>query len=161
MRIVYLGLDPDFVDYEWAWERQRELHAKVVEGLEPDTVLLLEHRPVYTAGKRTEPHERPRDGTPASGMPHGMITSAHASDGLQLSANPCMATWRLTRMPMAPTLRLGRCRGSAGSARIHVPDWPGTRPATTPKSAHTRIIISSSARPGVPAVPKTSLPAVA
>ena len=71
MRIVHLGLDPDFVDYEWAWERQRELHAKVVEGLEPDTVLLLEHRPVYTAGKRTEPHERPRDGTPVVDVDRG------------------------------------------------------------------------------------------
>ena len=64
MRIVHLGFDPDFVDYEWAWERQRELHAKVVSGQEPDTVLLLEHQPVYTAGKRTEAHERPNDGTP-------------------------------------------------------------------------------------------------
>ena len=59
MRIVHLGLAPDYVDYEWAWQQQRELHAKVVAGLEPDTVLLLEHRPVYTAGKRTEPAERP------------------------------------------------------------------------------------------------------
>jgi lipoyl(octanoyl) transferase len=47
------------VPYEQAWERQRALHAEVVGGTRPDTVLLLEHPPVYTAGKRTEPHERP------------------------------------------------------------------------------------------------------
>ena len=71
MRIVHLGFDPDFVDYEWAWERQRELHAKVVSGQEPDTVLLLEHQPVYTAGKRTESHERPNDGTPVVDVDRG------------------------------------------------------------------------------------------
>jgi lipoyl(octanoyl) transferase len=63
MRFVHLGLDPDFVDYERAWQVQRDTHAKVVAGEEPDTVYLLEHRAVYTAGKRTEPHERPQDGT--------------------------------------------------------------------------------------------------
>src|SRR5690349_19636793 len=51
------------VDYEQAWQRQRELHAGVVAGREPDTVLLLEHPPVYTAGRRTEAWERPVDGT--------------------------------------------------------------------------------------------------
>jgi lipoyl(octanoyl) transferase len=51
------------VDYLDAWERQRRLvDARVAGG--PDTLLLLEHPSVYTAGKRTEPHERPVDGTP-------------------------------------------------------------------------------------------------
>lgn len=46
------------VDYVEAWERQRALaDARVAGG--PDTLLLLEHPSVYTAGKRTEPHERP------------------------------------------------------------------------------------------------------
>jgi lipoyl(octanoyl) transferase len=50
------------VDYETAWALQRELaDARVVGG--PDTLLLLEHPPVYTAGKRTLPEERPADGT--------------------------------------------------------------------------------------------------
>jgi lipoyl(octanoyl) transferase len=51
------------VDYRVAWERQRELaDARVAGG--SDTLLLLEHPAVYTAGRRTEPHERPVDGTP-------------------------------------------------------------------------------------------------
>jgi lipoyl(octanoyl) transferase len=51
------------VDYVDAWEQQRRLvDARVADG--PDTLLLLEHPSVYTAGKRTEPHERPVDGTP-------------------------------------------------------------------------------------------------
>lgn len=51
------------VDYERAWRLQRELlDARVAGG--PDTLLLLEHPPVYTAGKRTAPEERPVDGTP-------------------------------------------------------------------------------------------------
>ncbi len=51
------------VDYRVAWQRQRELaDARVAGG--SDTLLLLEHPAVYTAGRRTEPHERPVDGTP-------------------------------------------------------------------------------------------------
>jgi lipoyl(octanoyl) transferase len=71
MRFVHLGFDPDFVDYQRAWARQREVHAAVVAGEEPDTVLLLEHQRVYTAGKRTEPHERPVDGTPVIDVDRG------------------------------------------------------------------------------------------
>ncbi|HET7304910.1 MAG TPA: lipoyl(octanoyl) transferase LipB [Segeticoccus sp.] len=67
MRMVHLGFAPDLVDYQEAWERQREVHAAVVAGEEPDTVLLLEHDAVYTAGKRTEPHERPWGGAPQAG----------------------------------------------------------------------------------------------
>jgi len=49
--------------YSEAWQLQRELvDARVAGG--PDTLLLLEHPSVYTAGRRTEPHERPVDGTP-------------------------------------------------------------------------------------------------
>jgi lipoyl(octanoyl) transferase len=51
------------IDYRAAWQLQRELaDARVAGG--PDTLLLLEHPAVYTAGRRTEPHERPFDGTP-------------------------------------------------------------------------------------------------
>ncbi|UMG92717.1 lipoyl(octanoyl) transferase LipB [Nocardioides sp. TF02-7] len=55
------GLGDDAVDYLEAWELQRRVHAEVVDGTRPGTVLLLEHPPVFTAGKRTEPHERPTD----------------------------------------------------------------------------------------------------
>ncbi|CDO33333.1 lipoate-protein ligase B [Mycolicibacterium vulneris] len=51
------------LDYAAAWDLQREIaDARVAGG--PDTLLLLQHPAVYTAGKRTEPHERPLDGTP-------------------------------------------------------------------------------------------------
>lgn len=51
------------VDYRVAWQQQRDLaDARVAGG--NDTLLLLEHPAVYTAGRRTEPHERPVDGTP-------------------------------------------------------------------------------------------------
>jgi lipoyl(octanoyl) transferase len=61
---VELGLSPDFVGYEQAWEIQRGIHSAVASGSRPNTVLLLEHEPVYTAGKRTEGVEYPQDGTP-------------------------------------------------------------------------------------------------
>jgi lipoyl(octanoyl) transferase len=56
-----VGTGTDAMDYLAAWELQRRVHAQVVAGDRPDTVLLLEHPPTYTAGKRTEPHERPLD----------------------------------------------------------------------------------------------------
>ncbi|MGE2730348.1 lipoyl(octanoyl) transferase LipB [Mycolicibacterium vaccae] len=51
------------VDYLQAWDLQRDVAATRAEG-GPDTLLLLEHPPVYTAGRRTAPAERPVDGTP-------------------------------------------------------------------------------------------------
>jgi lipoyl(octanoyl) transferase len=56
-----LGLAEDAVDYLAGWEMQRDLHAAVSAGTAPPTVLLLEHPPVFTAGKRTLAHERPTD----------------------------------------------------------------------------------------------------
>jgi lipoyl(octanoyl) transferase len=59
------------IDYLAAWDEQRRLHEAVVSGAEPDTVLLLEHPSVYTAGKRTEPLDRPMDGTPVIDVDRG------------------------------------------------------------------------------------------
>jgi lipoyl(octanoyl) transferase len=59
------------VDYLTAWDQQRRIHADVVSGVAADTLLLLEHPAVYTAGKRTEPHERPFDGTPVVDVDRG------------------------------------------------------------------------------------------
>jgi lipoyl(octanoyl) transferase len=59
------------VEYLPAWEEQRRVHAEVLAGQRPDTVLLLEHPSVYTAGKRTEPWDRPTDGTPVIDVDRG------------------------------------------------------------------------------------------
>jgi lipoyl(octanoyl) transferase len=59
------------VDYLAARDEQRRLHEAVAGGSEPDTVLLLEHPSVYTAGKRTEPWDRPMDGTPVVDVDRG------------------------------------------------------------------------------------------
>ena len=67
MRVEWRGR----VGYEPAWAEQRRLHAARVAGEVPDTVLLLEHEPVYTAGRRTEAHERPLDGTPVVDVDRG------------------------------------------------------------------------------------------
>ncbi|CAM3172423.1 lipoate-protein ligase B [Mycobacterium intermedium] len=54
------------IDYRAAWQLQRDIaDARAAGGSDGrDTLLLLEHPAVYTAGRRTEPHERPFDGTP-------------------------------------------------------------------------------------------------
>jgi lipoyl(octanoyl) transferase len=59
------------VPYLEAWDRQRALHEQRVADAIDDTVLLLEHDPVYTAGKRTEDWERPLDGTPVVDVDRG------------------------------------------------------------------------------------------
>jgi lipoyl(octanoyl) transferase len=58
------------VDYQEAWRLQRVI-AEARQAGGPDTLLLLEHPSVYTAGKRTEPHERPRDGRPVVDVDRG------------------------------------------------------------------------------------------
>lgn len=67
----YLGFDPELVDYSRAWELQRELHTQILDGQTDSTLLLLEHADVYTAGKRTEPQDRPQDGTPVIDVDRG------------------------------------------------------------------------------------------
>ena len=73
--IVHLGFAPPIgdalVEYHDAWRRQRTVHEAVVAGECDDTVLLLEHSPVYTAGKRTNSWERPTDGTPVVDVDRG------------------------------------------------------------------------------------------
>ena len=69
--IQTVGLAPTYVPYADGWALQRRIHAAVAAGERADTLLLLEHEAVYTAGKRTEPHERPRDGTPVIDVDRG------------------------------------------------------------------------------------------
>ena len=77
------------VDYTRAWERQQHLHARRVDDRSPDTVLLLEHPAVYTAGKRTEPGERPTDGTPVVDVDRGGKITWHGPG--QLVGYPIIA----------------------------------------------------------------------
>ena len=68
---VDTGLSANSVPYLTALAQQREVHAAVASGRAPDTVILLEHPSVYTAGKRTEDSERPTDGTPVIDVDRG------------------------------------------------------------------------------------------
>lgn len=68
---VVTGLSANSVPYEEGLSLQRAVHQSVVAGESPDTVILLEHESVYTAGKRTSPDERPDDGTPVVDVDRG------------------------------------------------------------------------------------------
>jgi len=76
------GLPPGPVDYQQAWDLQRAIHAEVVAGDRPDTLLLLEHLPVYTAGKLTAPEERPRDGAAVIDIDRGGKITWHGPQQL-------------------------------------------------------------------------------
>jgi lipoyl(octanoyl) transferase len=66
------------LDYLEAWELQRSLLQQRADGQIGDTALFLEHPPTYTAGRRTEPHERPFDGTPVIDVDRGGKITYHA-----------------------------------------------------------------------------------
>lgn len=89
MEFVDVGYSPSPVEYRAAWALQREVHAGVVAQGRPDTVLLLEHEAVYTAGKRTEPQERPFDGTPVVDVDRGGKITWHGPG--QLVGYPIVA----------------------------------------------------------------------
>ena len=59
------------MEYVEALELQRALHGEIAEGQRENTLVLLEHPSVYTAGKRTQDHERPHDGTPVIDVDRG------------------------------------------------------------------------------------------
>jgi lipoyl(octanoyl) transferase len=57
--LVYLGFGATPVEYREGWDLQRRVHARRVADEVPDSCLMLEHEPVYTAGKRTAVSDRP------------------------------------------------------------------------------------------------------
>ena len=74
----HLGL----VEYQKAWDLQRQIQSEVIDGLSPNTLLLLEHPSVYTAGRRTEVHERPLDGTKVIDVDRGGKITWHGEGQL-------------------------------------------------------------------------------
>jgi lipoyl(octanoyl) transferase len=98
-----LGLVP----YEEAWALQREVHAARVTDEVADTVLLLEHPPTYTAGKRTEPWEKPFDGTPVIDVDRGGKITWHGPG--QLTGYPIVKL---------PPLNPARANGREGMVDV-------------------------------------------
>jgi len=89
--VQVLGLGDDAVDYREAWERQRVVHAEVVAGERPPTLLLLEHPPTFTAGRRTRPEDHPLDpaGAPVIDVDRGGTITFHGPG--QLVGYPIVA----------------------------------------------------------------------
>jgi len=67
LRVEELGV----IDYLSAWQMQKEIQEKVIIRIEPNTLLLLQHPSVYTAGRRTEIADRPLDNTPVIDVDRG------------------------------------------------------------------------------------------
>ena len=86
---VVAGLSANSVPYIEGLDLQRAVHRAVVRGERPDTVILLEHHSVYTAGKRTAPEERPTDGTPVIDVDRGGKITWHGPG--QLVGYPILA----------------------------------------------------------------------
>lgn len=74
LEFQYLGFTEDpprLSPYMPTWDYQREVQAKVASHEICNQVLYVEHEPVYTAGRKTEPQERPFDGTPVVDVDRG------------------------------------------------------------------------------------------
>jgi lipoyl(octanoyl) transferase len=67
LRVEELGV----IEYLSAWQMQKELQEKVINNIEPNTLLIMEHPSVYTAGRRTEISDRPLDNTPVIDVDRG------------------------------------------------------------------------------------------
>ena len=67
LRVEELGV----IDYLSAWQMQKEIQEKVINDIEPNTLLIMEHPSVYTAGRRTEISDRPLDNTPVIDVDRG------------------------------------------------------------------------------------------
>jgi lipoyl(octanoyl) transferase len=67
LKVEELGV----VEYRTAWDMQKDIQAKVINGIYPNTLLLLQHPSVYTAGRRTEITDRPLDNTPVIDVDRG------------------------------------------------------------------------------------------
>ena len=59
------------VDYQSSWNRQREIHHKIVAENHADVAVLLEHQEVFTAGRSTKPEDRPIDSSPVFDIDRG------------------------------------------------------------------------------------------
>lgn len=88
LRFVHLGFGDEAVEYHAAWQEQRRVHTARFADEIPDTCLLLEHPPVYTAGRRTKDSERPLDGTPVVDVDRGGKITWHGPG--QLVGYPIM-----------------------------------------------------------------------
>ena len=65
--VIHAGI----VEYPQALAMQRKIHEEIALGSSPNTLLLLEHPSVFTAGRRTQDFERPTDGTPVIDVDRG------------------------------------------------------------------------------------------
>src|ERR1700743_2816378 len=77
LRFVRLGFGEEAVEYQEAWDEQRRVHAARFADEVPDTVLLLEHPPVYTAGRRTPDKESPPARPPGIAVDRGGTITWH------------------------------------------------------------------------------------
>ena len=159
LRFVHLGFDPDLVDYEAAWQEQRRVHAARLADEIPDTCLLLEHSPVYTAGRRTADDERPLDGTPVIDVDRGGKITWHGPG--QLVGYPILKLPRpvdvvahvrrleeaLIRTCAEFGLETTRVEGRSGVWVLgeSLPDRPGSRPAS---SAGLQLDLAPGTAPG-------------
>ena len=84
------------VEYQKAWESQRAIHQDVVDGKRPNTLLLLEHPSVFTAGRRTDDSERPTDGTPVIDVDRGGRITWHGPG--QLVGYPIVKLFKPTEL---------------------------------------------------------------
>ena len=134
---MHAGFGGAAVPYAAGWDTQRQVHARRVADEVPDCGLLLEHQPVYTAGKRTDAWERPTDGTPVVDVDRGGRITWHGPG--QLTGYPILRlpepidvvayVRRLEEMLIGVCADLGLVADRVdGRSGVWVPGSPATGP---------------------------------
>jgi lipoyl(octanoyl) transferase len=165
---THVGFGDRAVPYLDGWELQRRLHARRVDDEIPDTVLLLEHEPVYTAGKRTAAVDRPLTdpGAPVIDVDRGGKITWHGPG--QLVGYPIMklgepvdvvAYVRLIEEALINAcadvgVPCGRVEGRSG---VWVSGPPPRLGATTPQGTGASAGMPSGATSGTPGGPPSRL----
>ena len=67
LKVMHCGV----LEYQEAWQLQRSIHDRVADDTQANTLILVEHPSVFTAGRRTDSLERPTDGTPVIDVDRG------------------------------------------------------------------------------------------
>lgn len=150
-----LGLSPDYrmrTDYMAAWDLQKDLHARVAAEEAPGTILLLEHPPVYTAGRRTDPADRPTDGTPVVDVDRGGDITYHGPGQLvgypivKLPPSGVGVVDFVRRLEEALVRALAELDITAGRVPHRTGVWLAADPAGTPAARPERKIAAIGIR---------------
>lgn len=134
------GFAPDYVSYDGGLELQSAAVERIHSGADRGTIIVLEHEPVYTAGRRSTPDEYPQDGTPVVPVTRGGKVTWHGPG--QLVVYPIVQLnerYRVVDFVRALERVIIDAAAEIGAAGYRVPEFPGVWADTQAAGAHSTV----------------------